>query len=225
MPVTVAEMKTWFVYKKCPKAEECGHSESFAKAKVYGETLEEAQERLKHHLMNSGLHKHGGQGMDEEEAQILVDISDFDIQEWPADHGQEPRQPQEPPPKKMRIKAKAAPWQRDDGTQTQRRQVVAAAVAAAMAATADGNGSGSSGSGGEAQIQLLNKGSRAVHAGGNVSVPRNSLLQACQAMERSQEAMRHAVHIFANGKVAFEREAANLQESTDIIKRQLESLR
>ena len=242
----VAELICWYVCKKCPRLEECKHSaHSWKKAACYAESLEECIQKVTDHLVFSGLHK-----MKEADAKLEAAASEIDVEEWPADWGQQRKdearskdgkkrkrdtnmsrrdQPEregdedrlEPPPRRPRARSPRSPPSRSN--RSNRDQIEVRDDRRFQLGSVGGMALRPRVGDGEVTRMHLDLVPSVV--GDHMTLTREQVQIAINTMERASDAAHHAQRMFATGALAFDREAANIDSAIATMARVLKDAR
>ena len=242
----VAELICWYVCKKCPRLEECKHSaHSWKKAACYAESLEECIQKVTDHLVHSGLHK-----MKEDSAKLEAAASEIDVEEWPADWGQQQKNEArskdskkrkrenhmsrrdqderegdedrlEPLPRRPRARSPRSPPPRSN--RASRDQIELRDDRRFQLGSAGGMAPRPRVGDGEVTRMHLDLVPSVV--GDRMTLTREQVQIAVNSMERASDAAHHAQRMFATGALAFDREAANIDSAIATMARVLKDAR
>lgn len=212
----------WHVITTCPLENECS-AQSFKRSSCFGHTPDEARAKLSLHLQKSGNHK-----LDKDEADVHAACSEIVEEEWPENHGQEQqaqkkrRKTQQPPRNEPRPPCTPPP------THAAMRVLINQAVQNAVRPS-NGGASSSSGAGAggnppnNALVRFQTQTRPFVHIPAEmISVPTIALQNAVDAIQRSIVSTEHARKMMANGAVCFEQERDVLNQSLELLQRQLQ---
>lgn len=211
----------WHVITTCPLENECS-AQSFKRSSCFGHTPDEARAKLSLHLQKSGNHK-----LDKDEADVHAACSEIVEEEWPENHGQEQqaqkkrRKTQQPPRNEPRPPCTAPP------THAVMRVMIKQAVQNAVRPNGGASSSSGAGAGGNppnnALVRFQTQTRPFVHIPAEmISVPTIALQNAVDAIQRSIVSTEHARKMMANGAVCFEQERDVLNQSLELLQRQLQ---
>ena len=210
----------WHVITTCPLENECS-AQSFKRSGCFGHTPDEAREKLSLHLQKSGNHR-----LEKEEADVHAACSEIVEQEWPENHGQEQqaqkkrRKTQQPPRNEPR-----PPTTTHAAMRVMINQAVQNAVRPSNGGASSSCGAGAGGNPqNKALVRFQTQQTRPfVHVPAEmISVPIIALQNAVDSIQRSIVSTEHARKMMANGAVCFEQERDVLNQSLELLQRQLQ---
>ena len=245
----LAENICWYVCKKCPREDACKHSvHSWKKAACYAESLEECIQKVTDHLVHSGLHK-----MKEADAKLEAAASEIDVEEWPADWGQQKKDEARSKDGKKRKRETNVSCRRDqaerEGDENRLEPHVHSRRPRARSPRSPPPRSNRSNRDqievrDDRRFQLGSVGGMALRprvgdgevtrmhldlvpsiVGDRMTLTREQVQTAVNTMERASDAAHHAQRMFASGALAFDREAANIDSAIATMARVLRDAR
>lgn len=245
-----AENICWYVCKKCPREDDCKHSvHSWKKAACYAESLEECIQKVTDHLVHSGLHK-----MKEADAKLEAAASEIDVEEWPADWGQQKKdEARSKDGKKRRREAETrdenrrrrdqAEHEGDDEPHVHSRRPRARSPRSPPPRANRSNRDqievrddrrfqlGSVGGMaprprvGDGEVTRMHLDLVPSIVGDRMTLTREQVQIAINTLERASDAAHHAQKMFTSGALAFDREAANIDSAIATMARVLRDAR